>query len=134
MKINSIQHDNVDITDLRGVRCESLLAVCLGDEFCFAYISAEGTWLRFFLDEGVLFLSECEGPDPDDDLSNEHDEPHSYFDALEAMGGSEEIERMWFESGRLTLSLRGGAHFTAFLDGDGVVCKVAGRRPAAQDQ
>lgn len=65
------QHASTDVAELVGVRCEKLFAIpgVAPDIVIAAYLLADGTWYRFFIDAGLLFLDECEGPDPEDDLA-----------------------------------------------------------------
>jgi hypothetical protein len=72
------QHTETDIYEMVGTTCNRFLAVSgeVSDSVVIFYISLGNLWLRGFLDEKVLFIDVCDGPDPDDDL----DDNEEYLD------------------------------------------------------
>lgn len=77
------QHETTQVAEFVGRLCEEFLAVpgAGADEIGVLYLRLEQSWYRAFLDEGVLFLDESSGPDPEDDL----DDGVEYLDLAQAL-------------------------------------------------
>ena len=109
----SRQHAETRIVELSGWQCEHLLALPseYADVITVLYLKADGLWFRFFIDAGVLFFDECDGPDPEDDLSpgeqycNVGDKCGCSGDVIELIDMRNKTLRIAFASGRMiTLS------------------------------
>lgn len=75
------QHEETDIYEIVGKVCEKLISVPEEgeDTVILLYILIDHIWLRIFLDDGLIFVDESAGPDPDDDL----DEGETYVNLHE---------------------------------------------------
>lgn len=71
----SRQHEQTEIYEIHGAECKRMLAVpgANDGEIIFVHMLVGETWLRFFLDAGVLFVEEGVGPVPDEDLADGED-------------------------------------------------------------
>jgi len=104
------QHCEIEISEIAGETVERMLAVrgiCSGSLVLF-YIFIRGTWLRIFLDAGVLFLDVCDAPDAEDDL----DEGIEYLDLSENHGiKGEKVRKAFMKNGVFRLVFESGAEF-----------------------
>jgi hypothetical protein len=101
------QHGETEITEIVGDTVESILAVTGtgGDSIVFFYIFLRGLWLRVFLDEGVLFLSVCDGPNEEDDLGQDD----AYLDLSKACAiKGQEISRACMKNGFFRITFKSG--------------------------
>ena len=120
-----IQDAEVDVDELVGARCERLIAVpgAAVDLVLFLYILADGAWYRFFLDSKHLFLDECEGPDPAEDLAP----GDTYVDLGEVLGcAGAVIEEFAMQGGTLTIRFSGGESLV-LSEGKSNVAPASGR-------
>lgn len=64
------QHSETSISELTGQNIHKILGLASIEsrEFLFFYLLNANYCIRFFLDEGVLFLDTLEEPDTEDDL------------------------------------------------------------------
>ena len=83
-----------------GIRSESDSSLEL------LFLQVEGIWHRFYLDAGLLFWEETEGPDPEEDLL----EGERYFElASELHVAGARISEFRMSDNRLTLQFENGA-------------------------
>ena len=63
-------HTDVDISELIGQPILSILAVpgATAHSLTYFYIGYDNTYLRIFIDAGLLFVDPCNGPDKTEDL------------------------------------------------------------------
>ncbi len=120
-----IQDTKVDVEELVGTRCERLIAVpgAAVDLVLFLYIRASGVWYRFFLDSQHLFLAECDGPDPREDLGP-GDAYVDLGDVLDCVGAA--IEEFTMQDGTLTIRFSGGESLV-LSEGKSTVAPTSGR-------
>jgi hypothetical protein len=120
-----IQGANVNVEELVGARCERFVAVpgAAVDLVLFLYMLAGGVWYRFFLDTGHLFLDECSGPEPQDDLGPDE----AYVDLCEVLGcAGTTIEEFSMRGGTLTIRFSGGESLV-LSEGRSTVGPASGR-------
>lgn len=104
------QHTETEIPELVGHSMDGLLAVQDGDQKfgLLFYVLVGGLWLRIFLDEGVLFLDACDGPDREENLDDEQ----AYWDLCEMYGvKGEKISEASMKHGVFRLNFESGAGF-----------------------
>jgi len=67
------QHTETELPEIVGKLCSEIVAVPSDEENVVysLYLRVEETWLRIFIQAGLLFADECSGPDPEDDLSED---------------------------------------------------------------
>jgi hypothetical protein len=120
-----IQDAEVDVEELVGTRCDRFLAVpgAAVDLVLVLYIFAGGAWYRFFLDAQLLFLDECAGPDPEDDLVP----GETYIDLGEVLGCTGAvIEEFAMHAGTLIIRFSGGESLV-LSEGQSAVAPASGR-------
>jgi len=64
------QDEETDIPEIFGKTVRDILIVAgnASDAVIIMHLHVDDTWLRIFLDAGLLFVNETAGPDPEDDL------------------------------------------------------------------
>ena len=67
------QHDETEVSEIYGMNCKKILAIPseLKDVGHAFYFYIESIWLRVFINAELLFVDECDGPDPEDDLDGD---------------------------------------------------------------
>ncbi|WP_395374716.1 hypothetical protein [Marinicella sp. W31] len=68
-------HTETEIAEIIGKPVQTILAVpgSTPHSLSYFYIGFEGTYVRVFLDAGLLFVDDCAGPDKDEDLEPDSD-------------------------------------------------------------
>lgn len=102
------QHDETELSEIYGMDCKKIMAVPSGQKdivHCL-YLYVGSIWLRIFINAELLFVDECEGPDPEDDL-DEDEEYIDYWGSLEKRNNI--IESACMKAGVFTIVFRGGA-------------------------
>lgn len=69
------QHAETELPEIVGRVCSEVVAVPSEEENVVysLYMRVEEIWLRIFIQAGLLFVDECRGPDPEDDLSEDEE-------------------------------------------------------------
>lgn len=107
-KIPSTQLAEGEIREIAGGTVEGILAArgSATDRVLLVYILLDDSWLRAFLDEGVLFLGPCDGPDPEDDL--DAGDEYLDFSGIWSVRG-EEIRKASVKDGAFRIAFKSGA-------------------------
>ncbi len=120
----SRQSPNPEIVEIHGKVCRKLLAVPDDnnpDAIVIFYLLVDGLWLRMFLDAGLLFVHEVEGPDPVDDLNGGQD----YLDLTDQFDcAGTTIVSAVMRDRVFTLQLDGGTEFCFSERDDDTILEV----------
>ncbi len=119
----SRQHCETEISEIKGKKCDNILAVCgATKEFVILfYMEIEGVWLRVFLDNSVLFVDTRETPDAEDDL----DDGEEYINLADLHKvRNDKIERATMKNGVFELMFSKGAIFRFKEQNDETVLEI----------
>ncbi len=114
------QHSDTEIIELYDRKCERLIAVVnrnMPFTVSILYTMADDIWHRFFIDAGLLFWSEGQNPDEDEDIGTGEE----YTDIglqLGVIGKS--FKKICMTNGELTISFNNGAKIVLKEDEDEV--------------
>ena len=117
------QHDETELSEIYGMECKKILAIPgeLRDVVHALYMYVGSIWLRLFVDLESLFVDECDGPDPEDDL-NENEEYVDYGYCLENIDSN--IDSATMKNGQFTIILRGKVIITLTETDGGTLIKI----------
>ena len=102
------QSESTIISELSGHHCSSFFGIRSESDSSLEllFLQVEGIWHRFYLDAGLLFWEETEGPDPEEDLL----EGERYVDlASELHVAGVGISEIRMSDNRLLLRFENGA-------------------------
>ncbi len=66
------QHESTELQEIHNKKCNKILGIPTDNDgiFIALYVQLNEIWLRVFIQAGILFVDECDGPDPEDDLDD----------------------------------------------------------------
>lgn len=66
------QHGQTELHEIIGKVCKKVLAIPSEEKgiILALYLMVDEIWLRVFIQAELLFVDQCDGPDPEDDLAD----------------------------------------------------------------